>query len=491
MKPLLSIRDLKVSFPIRRAIVKAVDGVSYDVYPGETLALVGASGSGKTVSQQAYLGLLPPLCQAKVSGQALFKDQDLLKISGKELLKIRGDKITIIFQEPMTSLNPCLNIGSQLIEPLVVHRKMRKKEAQKIAMASLDRVGILESGLALKNYPHELSGGMRQRVLIAMALLTKPELLIADEPTSSLDATNRVQILELLKSIQKENKMAMILISHDLQLVASAASRVIEMKEGKAVETASVENVLFRPQLNLKRRSSLVAPVLSAKNLTVQYSRRKTGHLRAVDRVSLNLYPGEILGLVGDSGCGKSSLGKALLRLREPTGGSLTILGEDFLSLRGKKLRQFRKNIQMVFQDPYASLNPKMKISDALAEPLRAHWVMTPKEIQMKVFKALEQVGLKAEDSCKYPHGFSGGERQRIAIARALILEPKILIADEPVSSLDVSVQAQVVKLLKDIQKDLGLSMLFISHDLGLVKSISDRIAVMRLGKIEEDSGSV
>ncbi len=510
-KPLLRIQDLRAHFHTRRGIVKAVDGISFDVGESETVCLVGESGSGKTVSQLSYLRLLPEPPLKIVGGSVHFQDKNLLEFSPSQMRAVRGFGISMIFQEPMTSLNPYLTIGSQLAEPLQVHLKRSKKLALVEAQAALERTGIVDAHRALSLYPHEFSGGMRQRVMIAMALTTKPKLLIADEPTTALDVTVQAQILTLLKDIQKETGMSILFITHDLAVVASLAERVVVMNSGLIVEQGPVEAIFYRTQHPYTRALLKATPrmdgetkqapggptamktVAKIQDLSVQYPVRggflglvPKPPLRAVDQVSLELGEGEILGLVGESGCGKSSLGKAFMRLIEPAAGRIEIGGVDFTSLRGEKLRQQRAQIQMVFQDPYASLDPRMTVFQALCEPLLAHHRLENSELQARATQALERVGLTAKDLQRYPHEFSGGQRQRIAIARALILKPKILVADEPVSSLDVSVQAQILNLLLDIQEELKLSMVFISHNLAVVKYLADRIAVMYLGKIVE-----
>lgn len=508
--PILQIQDFKAHFHTRRGLVRAVDGVSFDVREGETVALVGESGSGKTVCQLSYLRLLPRPPLKIEGGSVHFEGKDILTCSDAEMRALRGNRISMIFQEPMTSLNPYLHVGTQITEPLRVHRKMSRAQALKEAQAALERVGISDAVKRLRQYPHEFSGGMRQRVMIAMALTTKPSLLIADEPTTALDVTVQAQILSLLKDIQKETKMAVLFITHDLGVVASIADRVVVMYAGQVVEKGPVDSIFHEtkhaytkgllkatPRIDGAATASKTltgSPVVArVDKLSVHYHVRgswgglvRREPLRAVSDVSLDLRQGEILGLVGESGCGKSSLGKAIIRLIEPTEGGLEIAGKDFRSLRANALREHRRTIQMVFQDPYASLDPRMTIGNTLAEPLRAHGTYSASQLKEKISKALGLVGLSESVAQRYPHEFSGGQRQRIAIARALILDPKVLIADEPVSSLDVSVQAQILDLLRSIQKQLDLSMVFVSHNLAVVRALADRVAVMYLGKIVE-----
>ncbi len=507
---LLSVQDLAVSFHTRDGVVEAVKGISYEVESGGTLGIVGESGSGKSVSCHSLLDLIPKPPGRIESGQALFAKLDLLHCSRQQMQAIRGDRIAMIFQDPMTSLNPYLSIETQLLEPLLFHAKMDKKSAIKKAIESLEEVGINDAQRKLDFYPHEFSGGMRQRVMIAMALMTEPDLLIADEPTTALDVTVQAQILSLLKTLQKKHGIGIIFITHDLAVVAQIADDIIVMKQGHIVESGLVGKVLQSPQheytqklLQAIPKGSKPAqyqlqddpePVLELQNVKTSYRERRTSLFKkpaaitpVVDNVSLHLREGEILGLVGESGCGKSTLSKTVMRLVKEDSGFIKLLGKELTSSTPTELKTLRKDFQMIFQDPYASLNPRMSVYDTLAEPLKLYGLARSKsDMDAQVATLLSEVGLSPRDVRKYPHEFSGGQRQRIAIARAIAVRPKLLIADEPVSALDVTIQAQILNLILALNKKYALSILFISHDLGVVCYISDRIAVMQQGKIIE-----
>jgi ABC-type microcin C transport system duplicated ATPase subunit YejF len=507
---LLCVENLTTRFHTRDGIITAVDNVSFAIEPGKVLGIVGESGSGKSVACYSIMGLIPSPPGRVEQGSAEFMGQDLLTLSPGQLRRIRGQKIGMIFQDPMTSLNPFVTIGDQLMESLRVHKGMSKKDARKRAIAALEEVGIREPERRFNSYPHEFSGGMRQRVMIAMALINEPDLLIADEPTTALDVTVQAQILDLIKRLQREHNLSVIFISHDLGVVAHMADHVVVMQKGKVVETGSADQVFFSPQhpYTQKLVESLPTtakpyspqfqkddkPFLRIKNLRTEFSRqhgflfwKKWFHVRAVDDVTLTLRKGEILGLVGESGSGKSTLGRSIMRLVEPRSGEVLLDGVNLTELEPKRLRQARRDFQMIFQDPYASLNPRMTVFDALAEPLLIHRIVPPSQILSAVNQLMDDVGLDRRMVRKYPHEFSGGQRQRVAIARALAVRPQLIIADEPVSALDVTIQAQILELLLQLTQKYQLTMLFISHDLSVVRYVADRVAVMQQGKIVEE----
>ncbi|ODT66328.1 MAG: microcin ABC transporter ATP-binding protein [Pelagibacterium sp. SCN 63-23] len=500
MSPLLSIRDLDVGF----GPFKAARNVSFDIAPGETLALVGESGSGKSVTALSVLKLLPPA--AALSGSIRFDGQELAGASDTELRKVRGNKVGMIFQEPMSSLNPVHTIGRQVAEVVMLHQGMRKNAARRRAVELLDAVGLPDPASRLDDYPHQLSGGQRQRVMIAMALANDPKLLIADEPTTALDVTVQAQILALLKTLQQQNGMAMLFITHDLSIVRRIADRVCVMKDGEIVETGPVDTIFADPRhaytkhlLAMEPRGTPMTPapdaatIVETQDLKVWFPvkrgilRRTIGHIRAVDGVSLSIRQGETLGVVGESGSGKSSLGYALLRLT-PSTGRIVVLGQTIHDRSWRALRPMRKNMQIVFQDPFGSLSPRMSVSQIVEEGLSVHMPrLGAGERRDKVAAALREVGLDPATANRYPHEFSGGQRQRIAIARALVLEPDIIVLDEPTSALDVSIQAQVIDLLRAVQQKRGLSYLFISHDLKVVRALAHRLIVMRNGSVVEE----
>ena len=580
--PILEVDDLSVTFGTATGPVTVVDGVGFSVAPGETLGIVGESGSGKSVTSLAIMGLIPPRA-ARVRAKTLrFAGRDLNAISRAEMRALRGSELSMVFQEPMTSLNPAYTIGNQIAETVRAHQKVSRREAKVRAVEMLDQVGIPDPHRRVKDYPHAFSGGMRQRAMIAMALSCDPKLLIADEPTTALDVTIQAQILDLLRSLQAERDMAVVFVTHDLGVVAEICDRVIVMYAGQIVEQSEVSDLFARPrhpyteglldslpqtaapgdplpvipgqvprpgalppgcrfgprcgytrevctatqalvpvgaslarcvrhgELTLAgtRAAAMVAepaddgvgevsqsqdPALLsvtglAKGFPVRSAvlRRTVGQVRAVDGIDFSVAAGETLGLVGESGSGKSTVARLVLRLIEPTSGTVALDGADITKMAGRALKASRRDMQIVFQDPYSSLDPRATVAETVGEPLEVHLRMRGRARDERVGELLTQVGLDPRLMQRYPHEFSGGQRQRIALARALALEPKLLVLDEPVSSLDVSTQSQVVNLLSELQERLGLSYLFIAHDLSVVRHISDRIAVMYLGRIVE-----
>jgi microcin C transport system ATP-binding protein len=504
--PLLSIRDLSVAFRHGARETLAVDRISFDIRKGETVAIVGESGSGKSVSALSILKLLPYPAARHPSGSIAFKGQELLGLSERQMRHVRGNDITIIFQEPMTSLNPLHTIEKQLAEVLLLHQGLSGEKARARIVELLTQVGIPDPEGRLFAYPHQLSGGQRQRVMIAMALANEPDLLIADEPTTALDVTVQAQILKLLKDIQTRLGMAMLFITHDLGIVRRIADSVCVMKEGKIVEQGPVEQVFVRPQHPYTRALLAAEPkpdpaplqpqapiVVETRDLKVWFPikrgvmRKVVGHIKAVDGVSIAVRKGETLGIVGESGSGKTTLGLAILRLIS-SDGPIVFMGKQLDGLRFKEMRPFRRDMQIVFQDPYGSLSPRMSVSDIVEEGL---WVHHPKmledERERRVIAALTDVGLDPETRFRYPHEFSGGQRQRIAVARAIALEPTFVVMDEPTSALDMLIQSQIVDLLRDLQKRRNLTYLFISHDLRVVSALASRLIVMRNGKVVEE----
>ncbi|WP_342110404.1 ABC transporter ATP-binding protein [Methylobacterium sp. SI9] len=540
--PILAVRDLTVAFRSDGRWREVVHGVSFDVAPRETVALVGESGSGKSVSALSVLRLLPRDA-SRIGGSVRFAGRELLTAPEAEMRRVRGDSIAMIFQEPMTSLNPVLTIGFQIAEALIRHRGLSRAAAEAEALRLLDTVRIPAARARLHEYPHRFSGGMRQRVMIAMALACRPKLLIADEPTTALDVTIQAQILDLIKSLQDETGMSVLFITHDMGVVAEIADRTVVMLRGRAVETGPTARIFSEPaepytrallaavpRLGamagrtrpmrfpvIDRATGMAAappdapdapdaspeplpdtvtaaerPLLEVRDLTTRFEIRSglfgrvTGRVHAVERVSFSLGAGETLALVGESGCGKSTTGRSILRLVEPLSGSVVLDGEDITGLDAGALRTRRRRMQMIFQDPFASLDPRMSVGAAVAEPLLINRLASRAEALRRAADLLARVGLSPDMATRFPHEFSGGQRQRVAIARALALNPRLIVADEAVSALDVSVKAQVVNLMLDLQAELGLAYLFISHDMAVVERVSHRVAVMYLGEIVE-----
>ena len=511
---LLTVDGLHVSYAVENGTLHAVKNLSFAIETGETLGIVGESGSGKTQTALSLMGLLPET--ATVSGRATFSGANLIAMSTPDLNKLRGNSIAMIFQDPMTSLNPHLTIGRQMSRVLMRHQKVSRQAALKKAADMLDAVRIPAARSRLRQYPHEMSGGMRQRVMIATALLCKPQLLIADEPTTALDVTVQAQILTLLRELQQEMHTAILLITHDMGVVASSCDRVLVMRAGEQREAGDLEQIFYHPQDSYTRDLLAAVPrldgpvrkqtqsanndnqtLLTVKDLQVEFSVNVPGLfrpdsvLKAVDKVSLNLQRGETLGVVGESGCGKSTLARGILQLLPMRQGQVVFLGKELAELDAKALQQMRSDMQLIFQDPLASLNPRMTVGDIVAEPLLTfRRELNRAERLERVRDMLKRVGLDADHVFRYPHEFSGGQCQRIGIARALIAEPELIICDEPVSALDVSVQAQIVNLLMDLQQEMGLALIFIAHDLAVVRQISQRVLVMYLGRVMEISAS-
>ncbi|MDX5378006.1 MAG: ABC transporter ATP-binding protein [Halomonas sp.] len=502
--PVLSIRGLTLALPQGADRDYAVEDVSYDVARGEIMCVVGESGSGKSMAANAVMGLLPKGVRP-TAGEVLFDGQDLLTLSEKQHRQLRGLRIGMIFQEPMTALNPLMRVGAQIAEVFEAHGKYNGRERQEKALALLEEVGIPQPERAIRAYPFQLSGGQRQRVMIAMALALEPELLIADEPTTALDVTTQAQILELIRDLQKRRGMSVMFITHDFGVVAEVATRVCVMRFGQIVELGMADEVLDNPRHDYTRAlleaipSNRVpearggerpAPLLEVRNLNKVFRSRgglfkPAREVRALDDVSFTLAPGETVGIVGESGSGKSTLGRCVVRLERPDSGTLALAGTDFSALRGDVLRRERHRVQMIFQDPYASLNPRHRVGYAIAQGPMANGV--PKDEAMhQAEELLELVGLGAVAVDRFPHEFSGGQRQRIGIARALALNPELIVADEAVSALDVSIQAQVLELLEELKQKLSLSLLFITHDLRVAAQICDTIIVMQQGRIVE-----
>ncbi len=497
---LLSVHDLSVSFYTRNGVSQAVKNVSFEVNSGEVLAIVGESGSGKSVSCYSLLGLIPSPPGKVDSGQALFAGSDLLQLPEDQLRRIRGNKIAMIFQDPMTCLNPFLTVGQQLVEPLIYHHQLSRAEAKQQAIALLAEVGIRNPQTSFNAWPHEFSGGMRQRVMIAMALIAEPDLLIADEPTTALDVTIQKQILELIRQLQAKRNIAVIFISHDLAVVKNLAHKVVVMQNGEVVEQGPTQQVLGNPEHPYTQKLLAAIPkgakptpvnqnnnqpLVQINNLSVDFS-QKGQRFRAVDNVSFDIFNGEVLGLVGESGSGKSTIGRALMKLVNSSEGRILYRGEAIQSKSAKEFLPWRRKMQMIFQDPYASLNPRMTIYDTLAEPMKLHGLAKGPVLNEAVLKLMDDVGLARAFVRKYPHEFSGGQRQRIAIGRAIATKPEFIVADEPVSALDVTIQQQILDLLNFLVEKHALSMLFISHDLSVVRKLCDRVLVLHHGKLIE-----
>jgi peptide/nickel transport system ATP-binding protein len=582
MENLLEIKDLQVRFYTPEGVVRAVEGVTLELKPGETLAVVGESGCGKTVTARSVMRLIPMPPGKVEQGSITFNDVDVLKMKSRELRELRGGDVAMIFQEPMTSLNPVFTIGDQLTESIILHQKVSKAEAINRAVHILELTGIPEARSRMGNYPHQLSGGMRQRVMISMAISCNPKLLVADEPTTALDVTIQAQILDLMRNLKKEFGMAIMLITHDLGVVAEMAERVAVMYAGRVVEVRSVGDLFENPQhpytegllasipgldrevdmlhvikgnvpnlLDLpagctfrdrcpyasqqcveevpplvevrpgfevacfnyfdKRRAAGTVdrileytpaipknidktkePLLKVENLVKHFSANKgfmgrgKTFVHAVDQLSFNIYQGETFGLVGESGCGKTTTGRMIVGLESPTSGVIEINGKSAVGVSHSQRKDVCRDMQIIFQDPYSSLNPRMQVGDIIGEGLRIHYHMTRKEREEKVVETMRSVGLESYHYDRFPHEFSGGQRQRIGIARALILDPKFIVCDEPVSALDVSIQAQILNLLRELQRERNLTYLFIAHNLSVVKHISDRIGVLYLGNMAE-----
>jgi microcin C transport system ATP-binding protein len=505
---LVNIRDLSVEFRSQSGITRAVDRISFTIGKGETVALVGESGSGKSVSALSIMRLLPYPGASHPTGEIFFEGRDLLSLPESAMREVRGERISIIFQEPMTSLNPLHTIEKQVGEILRLHG--RESDTRQRVLDLLRKVGIRDPEHRLDAYPHQLSGGQRQRVMIAMALANEPDLLIADEPTTALDVTIQAQILELLRSLQRELGMAMLLITHDLGIVRKMAERVYVMNQGRIVEEGPAERVFTKPEHSYTRHllaaepkgkppvENLSAPVVvETKDLKVWFPikrgllRKTVDHVKAVDGVSLQLRAGETLGVVGESGSGKTTLGLALLRLVS-SDGPISYVGKRLDGLGSREMRPLRREIQVVFQDPYGSLSPRLSVGQIIEEGLLVqNPEMEFEERRERVGRALSEVGLDPSAQDRYPHEFSGGQRQRIAIARAMVLEPRFVMLDEPTSALDMSVQAQIVDLLRDLQKKHDLAYLFISHDLKVVRALCNHVVVMRNGKVVEEGPAV
>ena len=531
LKPVLSVSNLTTSFLADGEWRPVVKNISFDVMPGETVAIVGESGSGKSVTSLSIMRLLAK-GSSRIEGSVKLNGREILSLSDNEMRKVRGKDIAMIFQEPMTSLNPIFTIGRQISEALTCHGDISKAAAKAETIRLLEKVRIPNAASRFDDYQHQFSGGMRQRVMIAMALASRPKLLIADEPTTALDVTIQGQILDLIKVLQEEEGMSVLFITHDMGVVAEISDRTIVMYRGEAVETGNTDDIFHRGQHPYTRallsavprlgsmkdqawplrfpivdartgeRSEPVAladtvdrrktPILEVKNLVTRFNLhggllgRTTGAIHAVENVSFDLAQGETLSLVGESGCGKSTTGRSIMRLINPNAGEVRLDGYDVMKLDALDLRRMRRSIQMIFQDPFASLNPRMTIGAAVAEPFIEHRLGTRAQGREKAADLLERVGLKADMMSRYPHEFSGGQRQRICIARALALDPKVIVADESVSALDVSIKAQVCNLLMDLQQSLNLAYLFISHDMAVVERVSHRVAVMYLGEIVE-----
>ena len=531
---ILSVHNLRVAFKSNTGLNEVLHGLSYDLFPNEILGIVGESGSGKSVASLAIMGLLPPKKSVISSGEIVFKSEDILQYTQKELETLRGQKIAMIFQEPMSALNPSMCCGTQVEEILLQHTSISKKAAKDEVIRLFGDVKIPTPNQTFKKYPHEISGGQQQRVMIAMAIACKPDILIADEPTTALDVTVQKDIIALLKRLQKESKMSVIFISHDLSLVSEIADRILVMYKGNIVESGDTKSIFktpkedytkaligARPTLKsrLKQLPTITdflsnsisktvisknqrakkhkeiysqTPLLEVINLEKAYFSKASFFgtrtaFKAVDAVSFKVYSGETMGLVGESGCGKSTLGKAILQLDKATAGTIKYKGNDITNLNKKEFRSLRKEIQIIFQDPYASLNPRLTVGKAIMEPMKVHKLFrSDTERKAKTIEILEKVGLEASHFDRYPHEFSGGQRQRIGIARTIAVEPKLIICDESVSALDISVQAQVLNLLNALKEDYGFTYIFISHDLAVVKFMSDQLMVMNKGKIEE-----
>ncbi len=533
-KILLSVSDLEISFQKEKKYIPAVKKISYNVLTNEIVGIVGESGSGKSVSSLAIMGLLPETISKITNGSLVFEGNDITNYTNKQFRKVRGAQISMIFQEPMSSLNPSLTCGYQVLEILKEHTNLSSSAIKQEVLSLFEKVKLPNPEKIYDSYPHQISGGQKQRVMIAMAIACKPKLLIADEPTTALDVTVQKEIILLLKELQKETQMSILFITHDLSLISEIANRVLVMYKGEIVEQGESSDVFHNPkhlytqaliasrpslEVRLKRLPTIqdfldkktaseeitpedraafhkklysTTPLLEVINVEKEYFTNvgffgKQKSFKAVDHVSFKLYEGETLGLVGESGCGKSTLGNAILQLDKATAGQILFKGVDITKLNNSEIRKLRKDIQIIFQDPYSSLNPKLTVGEAILEPMEVHGLYANyQERKQKVIAILERVGLPAEHFNRYPHEFSGGQRQRIGIARTIALQPKLIVCDESVSALDISVQAQVLNLLNELKEDFGFTYIFISHDLAVVKYMSDQVLVMSKGKVEE-----
>ena len=552
---LLEFKNLVTEFHTEGTIVKAVNGVSFTLNKGETIGIVGESGSGKSVTSLSAMRLIPSPPGKISGGEIIFHEKDgtatdLLAISEEEIRKFRGNDIAMIFQEPMTSLNPVFTCGDQVMEAIILHQKLNKKDAKALTIKLFEEVQLPTPERIFSTYPHQISGGQKQRVMIAMAMSCQPSVLIADEPTTALDVTVQKTILQLMQNLQKEHDMGIMFITHDLGVIAELADKVVVMYKGNIVEQGSVWDIFTNPKhpytkgllacrppldkrytflptvsdfMKIDENGEIIdngisvseftkdlaipeservakhkklysqAPLMQIKNLKTYFPIRNgffggiSDHVKAVDDVTFDVYPGETLGLVGESGCGKTTIGRTIIRLEEPTEGEMIYKGKDIAKMNTEELRLFRKDVQIIFQDPYSSLNPRMTIGNAIMEPMQVHGILeNDEQRKKKVEELLTRVSLDPTHFYRYPHEFSGGQRQRIGIARALAVNPKFIICDESVSALDVSVQAQVLNLLNELKEEFGLTYIFISHDLSVVKYMSDRMVVMQEGKIEE-----
>lgn len=525
----LSVNGLTISFPHKEGLQEVVSSVSFTIGKGETLAIVGESGSGKSLTALSVMSLLPK--SAIVSGEILLHGNDkrysINELAGKELAKVRGSELGMVFQEPMSALNPIQKVGEQLAETILLHQRSTKKEAKRIAIDWLGKVQIPTPVSTYNKYPHQLSGGQKQRVMIAMAMCNNPTLLIADEPTTALDVTVQKEVVGLMKGLQQQHDTAMIFITHDLALASDVADKILVMYQGKVVEFGDAKLILAEPQEQytkallacrpsaehkgaklpvvadfMNERATYVGehyastktnePILSVRNLDVWYEQKKdwkgsvTEYFKAVNGVNFDLNRGEVLGLVGESGCGKSTISRSLMGLLPVHDGAINFDGRDLATLNANEWKHVRREIQMIFQDPFASLNPRMTVGSIIMEPMKVHGIVSSKELKKEAERLLSLVQLPKSALNRYPHQFSGGQRQRIGIARALALKPKVILCDESVSALDISVQAQILNLLKELQQEFNLSYLFISHDLNVVHYISDRVMVMKDGKFVE-----